>query len=154
MWVPILTLLNVFSVSCVVLIFSADVLNSYSSFCKQESLLRERKRQTACRVASTRYAAPIGGTPPSWDLTWMGVPPSQVGSTPELDLGRGYPLPEPGKRVPPAWTWEGGTPPPETGKGIPPAWTWEGGTPHLDLGMGRGSPPPSQWMGYPPPLEV
>ena len=53
-------------------------------------LLRERKRYTARCVASTRYAVPVGGypPPPSWDLTWMGLPPSQVW------MG-GYPSPPP-----------------------------------------------------------
>ena len=99
-------------------------------------LLHERKRLTAHHVASTRYAALVGGTPiPGWGVphSQVGVPPSQtggtpsqVGGTPHLDLGRGYP-----------WTWEGGT---------PPAWTLEGGTPLPR--PGKGYPPVSQ-MGYP-----
>ena len=41
-------------------------------------LLRERKRHTARRVASTRYTAPIGVPLPSWDLTWTGGTPAGV----------------------------------------------------------------------------
>ena len=91
-------------------------------------LLRERKRHTARRIASTCYAVPVGGTPPSWDLTWIGgyplpreVPPSQVGyphldlekGTPCLDLGRGYPHLDLTRGYPP--------PPPGPGKGYPPS---------------------------------
>ena len=77
-------------------------------------LLHERKRHTIRWVASTRYAVPVGGTPP-WNLTWMGGVPPPCPAPPILgsDLDRGYPLP-------PTWTWKGGT---------LPILTWEGGTP-------------------------
>ena len=91
------------------------------------------KRHAARGVASTRYAAPVGGTSPSWYLTWMGsqagegypllsgkvVPPClDLGrGYPHLDLAREYPPPGPGKVVPP-----------------PPTWTWEGGTPRRGVG--------------------
>ena len=51
-------------------------------------LLRERKRHTARRVASTRYAVPVGGTP-----TWEDVPPIWEGGTPLP--GKGAPSPPP-----------------------------------------------------------
>ena len=103
-------------------------------------LLRERKRHTARRVASTCYAVPVGGTLPlSRSKVRMGgrgkgtpypspgkgatpfpgpgrwgYPPSQVrmGGTPYSDPGREYPPSGPGKGVPPVGK-DGGTPPPE-----------------------------------------
>ena len=97
-------------------------------------LLCERKSHTARRVASTRHAVPIGGTPPilrpdldggcplprsGWwgtpSQVWMGLPPSQVrtGGVPPSQVwmqGRGYPPSRPGKGVPPIQTWERGIP--------------------------------------------
>ena len=58
-------------------------------------LLRERKRHTARRVASTHYAVPVGGT--------IAPLPSPL---PHLDLGRGTPAPcppgQPDSGTPPA----------------------------------------------------
>ena len=130
-------------------------------------LLRERKRHTACRIASTRYAAlsnPLsnlstrgmiqtwsGGYPsqtwPGWYpgyhptiQTWWGVP----GVPPPSRPGRGLP------RVPLTQTWSewyprypptiqtwDGVPPTQTGDGIPPGLRW-------------GTPLPRPEMGYPP----
>ena len=118
---------------------------------KKKVLLRERKRHTTRRLASTRYAVPAGGTPIlGSDLGGCsGYPLLRQGKTPVWGTpfpgggypfpGGRYPLPRPGKGVPPTWTWEGCTPPLGPGKGVPPAWTWEGVF-------------PCQWMGYPPPL--
>ena len=65
--------------------------NIYNFYFNKKVLLRERKRHTARHVASTRYAARVRGTPPSWDLTWMGVPPFQVGGTPFSGGGTPFP---------------------------------------------------------------
>ena len=81
-------------------------------------LVRERKRHTASRVASTPYVV-LTGYPPDRVppvLTWPGgvptwVPPSRV--PPQLDLAW----------YPPGWTWHG----------TPPGWTWQGTPPQLDL---------------------
>ena len=146
---------------------------SYQFNLNKKVLLRERKRHTARRVASPRYAVPVGGTPPppSWDLTWMGevlhpagggtpscwregVTPSQVwtGGAPH-SAGWGTPT----------WTWEGvfpcqqdWVPWPWQLDGVPPTWTCEGGTPSAGWGTptwtweGVTPPPPVSWMGYPP----
>ena len=107
--------------------------------------LRERKRHTASRIASARYAALSNGwgeggspdTPAPSIQTWSGrgvpsptIHPGQV---------RGYP------RYPSTiQTWSGGTPGnphnPELGWGTPPTQTWDWVSPHLDLGWG--TPPP------------
>ena len=141
-------------------------------------LLRERKRHTARRVAST---------PTCW-CGWGGYPRY----APCPDLGWGTPLPWPGKVVPPpiltwmggypmllmrdpppilTWdrvpppppilTWEG-VPPILTWDGVPPILTWEGGTPspvltwdgvplNPDLGNGFPPPPLARWGGDPSP---
>ena len=111
---------------------------------KKKVLLRERKRHTARRVASTHYAVPVGGTSPlSWDLTWT----------------VGYLLPRPGwgRRVPHPRSGYGGrgTPFPGLDGGYPlPRSGWRD-TPFLGQGTppsrpGRGTPPPLGRMGYPP----
>ena len=79
-------------------------------------LLRERKRHTARRVASARYAALSNG--------WVGggVPHPVMGGVPlHPDLGQDTP--------PPTQTWHGVPPRPGTGY-----------DPHQDLGWG--TPPP------------
>ena len=134
-------------------------------------LLRERKRHTARRVSSARYAE--GG----------GVTPSQVGGYPVPGLGgtlfqvwegrvgyprsRGYPVPGLGGFPIQTWsggypryplTWDGvpsnlrwGTPLPDLGWGTPPSQTWDGVPPPARPGMGyppdlgRGTPPPQCW---------
>ena len=107
-------------------------------------LLCERKRYTARRVASTRYAAlsnpdlvgGVSGVPPNHhpDLVRRGVPhPYQVGGVPHPDLVRGVPPhhPDLGLGTPPDLRWV----PPQPGMGYPyPDLRW--GTPHLDLGWG------------------
>ena len=122
-------------------------------FQNKKVLLRERKRHTARRIASTCYAAlshpdlvgryPIqtwsGGTPsrPGWGVPWV---------LPTIQTWSGVP------QVPPTiWTWDGeppdlrwGTTPPRPGTGYPQP--------------GMGYPPTIQtWdgvplpeMGYPP----
>ena len=100
-------------------------------------LLRERKRHTARRVASARYAALSngwgrgypsspgggGGTPPtiqtwSWGgvpstiQTWDGVPPT-------IQTWDGVP-PRPGMGYSPTQTWDGVPPPPRPGTGYSP----------------------------------
>ena len=95
-------------------------------------LLRERKRHTARRVSSARYAGG-GGTPSSH---W-GVPHPLVVGVPHPVMVGGVPYP----------VMVGGVP--------PTIHTWPGGYPrypshHPDLGWG--TPPPSRpRMGYPPP---
>ena len=79
-------------------------------------LLRECKRHTDCRVASTRYAVPVRG---GW------YPPGKVGA-PLSRPGRYPPSSRPGRYPPPIQTWEGRYP--------PPIQTWEGvGTPPCEL---------------------
>ena len=113
-------------------------------------LLRERKRHTARRVASTRFAD--GGVPPIPGLDGGGIPSSLGRGVPQVpshpDLGRGYPgypRPRSGWGVPhsadgenPIQSWMGrGTPgylPPPSGPGmgyLHPDLRW--GTPHPDL---------------------
>ena len=101
-------------------------------------LLCERKRHTARRIASTRYAALsnpdlVGGgtqgTPHHPDLVW-GVP--------HPDLVRGVP--------PTIQTWLGGT------LSTPTIQTWDGVTPPLHLDLGQGTPRPE--TGVPPYLDL
>ena len=66
-------------------------------------LLHERRRHTACHVASVCYTALSPHPVPTW--TWDGVPPPSPG------LGMGYP---------PSWTWDGVTSHLDLGWGIPP----------------------------------
>ena len=122
-------------------------MNNYYE--NKKVILRESKRHTARRVASTRYAALsnpdlVGGYPIQ---TWLGVPPSRP--------GQGGTPSRPGQGVPPTGM---GYPPPEMG--YPPNWD---GVP-LRPGMGYSSRPgteypPQTWdrvprprpgMGYPP----
>ena len=112
-------------------------------------LLRERKRHTARRVSSARYAG--GGYPVPGP---GGYPVPGLGGYPIPGL-RGYPIPGPGEYPIPGWggtlsqvrgypiqTWSGGYP------RYPPDLRW--GTPQPDLGWG--TPPPARpGMGYPPP---
>ena len=92
-------------------------------------LLRERKRHTACRVASTPYVVLPGYPPPARVPPRPGYPPSQG-------------TPPPG--YPPGWTWQGtpqldlagyppcqGTPPP----GYPPRLDLAGYPPWLPHGI-------------------
>ena len=111
------------------------------TFNYKKVLLRERKRHTARRVASTRYAALSGGGT-------QGTPPSTPGQgVPHQDLvGEGYlgypPPSRPGQGYP------GYLPPSRPGQGVP----------HPDLVAGWGVPwvpPPSRpgwgYLSYPPP---
>ena len=84
-------------------------------------LLRERKRHTARRVASTPYVV-LTGYPPSPGRVPppTRVPPSRQGTPPP-----GYPPPG---RVPP----HQGTPP----RVPPPGWTWQGTPPPHQLPHG------------------
>ena len=112
----------------------------------KQVLLRERKRHTACCVASTCYAVPVGGNPPSLDLTWTGGTPFQV-------LGGGVPLPRSGQGGPPSQVWTGGT----------CSQVWMVGTPFpsLDRGVTPGYLPSARWgcppslrWGPPPPIQT
>ena len=76
-------------------------------------LLRERKRHTARRVAST----------PSAVLSREGGTPSLAGEYPILGSGWGYPMPSQG--VPHPW--------------VPPVWDW--GTPWKEPGTSHWGPP-------------
>ena len=133
-------------------------------------LLRERKRHTARRVASARYAALSHGgrgggypiQPWVWGYpiqSWLREGYPDV-TPPHPDMGWGTPHPDLGWGTkPPIQTWD--WVPPSAGWGTP-AWTWDGEPPHPDLGWGT---PPSphnpdlgfgigypaiSWMGYPP----
>ena len=100
-------------------------------------LLRERKRHTARRVASTRCAALsnpdlVQGCTQS--QVWGGYPVPGLGGT-QSQVWEGVPHPRSGGY--PIQTWSGDTP----------------GTPYLDLGWGPPSPLPEPGMGYPPDLR-
>ena len=116
-------------------------------------LLRERKRHTARRVASTCYAVPVGGYLLWWGgaypgggyLPWVGGIYSGWG-VPTLVGGGTYPwwgVPTLGGGVP---TLSGGVPTLVWG-GTYPRWRV---SPHPDLRVG--TPPTQTWEGrYPPP---
>ena len=116
-------------------------------------LLRERKRHTARRVASARYAGGGGGYPV----------PGPRGGGPHAKSGGGGVVPSPRSG------WGGGT----KSEGGTPSQVWvgggtksEGGTPSQVLGEGGipsrpgwgvypGGVPPSQtWDGVPPPSQI
>ena len=107
-------------------------LNFAHIYVNKKVLLRERKRHTARRVASTPYVVltgypPSQGTPPG-----QGTPPARVPPLARVPLFRVPPL----ARVPPR-------------PGYPPSWTWQGTPP--PAGPGRVPPPPQlDLAGYPP----
>ena len=118
-------------------------------------LLRERKRHTARRVASTRCAA-LSGVGGTWSQVW-GVP---------CPRSRGYPVPGLGGTPSQVWggtpsqVWgvphprSGGVPHPRSG-GVPHPRS--GGVPHPDLVRGVLRVPPTlprPGMGYPPYLDL
>ena len=143
------------------LIRHSKIFTSYLIKCRKNKkvLLRERKRHTARRVASTRYAALsnpdlVGGNPsrPCQGGT-LGTPhhPDLVGGqVPHPDLVRGYPRYHPPSR--PGQGYPRYSPTIQTWDGVPP--TWDGVPPNL----GQGTPPDLRWgtplprpeMGYPP----
>ena len=104
-----------------------------SIFVNKKVLLCERKRHTACRVASARYADPSGGGTPS--QVWGGTLSQVQGGYPIPGLGGlphprswGYPIPGlGGYPIPDPW----GTPPPSSrpGWGNPPTLDLRWGTP-------------------------
>ena len=95
-----------------------DVTRAIQFIKHKKVLLRERKRHTACRVASTPYVV-LTGYPPL-----ARVPPSQ--GTP---LARVLPC----QGTPPGWTWQG----------TPPAAPWHSGKCCKALwDMGTLRPPP------------
>ena len=121
-------------------------------FVNKKVLLCERKRHTASRVASARYAALCNGgartwgtpsltwgTPPGHGVSppWHGVPP-QTWGTPQPEMG--YPLPRP----------EMGSPLPRPEMEYPPR-PGMGYSPYPDLRWG--TPLPRPGTGYPPPLQ-
>ena len=101
-------------------------------------LLRERKRHTARRVASARYADPSRGVP---HLRSGGYPVPCLGGLPIPGLGVPHPksggAPSQVREVPPGQTWDG-VPPSQTWDGVPPSQTWDG------------VPPGQTWDGVPP----
>ena len=136
------------------LIFNKNIhvqfLKQYSShFITRKVLLRERKRHTARRVASVRYAAlsPDGRVPhpvlDSCPLSSPGQGVTPIQSCP----GKGYPIQS---RVP------YGIPHPDLGldldgryPSVPPSIPGMAVLPCPDLGWG--TPHPDLGMGYPPP---
>ena len=107
-------------------------------------LLRERKRHTARRVASTPYVVLTGypprqGTPPARDPPGQGTPHGQGTPPARVPPPRVPPLARvpPPARVPP---WPG----------YPPGWTWQGTPPAAPWHSGKcckalwdtGTPPP------------
>ena len=120
-------------------------------FCNKKVLLRQRKRHTVRRVASTRYA---GGGVPHPAMT--GVPHRvMVGGTPSNNEG-GYPRYLAGRIpwVPPTiQTWPWGYPryPIQTWYGVPPTIRPGMGYP-LPSELGWGTPSPSDlgWENPPP----
>ena len=117
-------------------------------FNHKKVLLRERKRHTDRRVASTRYADPAGG---GGGYTPDGHPPAEGIPQVGAPLLGGYPRQEPHcrggypRREPHCLDLGWGTPPPGPGWGTPPL---------PGPGMGYPPPPPVSWMGYPPPTDV
>ena len=111
-------------------------------------LLRERKRYTARRVASARYAALSNGGGGGEGL-------------PHPLLDRGYPIQSwLGGGEYPIQSWlEGVTPLSRPGMGYPPIQTWDGVPLCPDLGWGTlpgqldGIPPIQTWDGVPPPSQ-
>ena len=96
------------------------------NICHKKVLLRERKRHTARRVASTPYVVltgyPPSGYPPGQGTPpWPGYPPGQ-GTPPQLDLA-GYPL---------GWTWQGTPPAAPWHSGKCCKALWDMGTPPVD----------------------
>ena len=108
-------------------------------------LLRERKRHTTRRVASTHYAVPDGVYPLSWDLTWTPFPGLDGGGYPfpGLDRGGGTPFQ--------VWMGEGVTQS-QVWKGVqPPSQVCMGGTPIRKDG---GPPLSGKIGGSPPPVRT
>ena len=111
-------------------------LTNTNIFLNKKVFLRERKRHTARRVASARYAGgqgvphPVmvwGGTHP---VMWDGVPPHHP------DLGWGTP--------PPSRRGMGYPPPSDVGWGIPPQSDLGWDTPPT-IRPGMGYSPPHRW---------
>ena len=127
-------------------------------FCNKKVLLRERKRHTARRIASARYAALSGGGDTPSQVWGGGVPRSGLdggGGYPIPGLG-GYPSQGRGRQYSPGFDGGGHPIPgqgyPFPGRGYPsqvhwvlPGWgtpqTWDGVPPTIKT-----------WLGYPPPL--
>ena len=128
--------------------------------------MREHKRHTARRVASTRHAFLAGGIPfPGLD---GGYPLPMSGGFPLPRFGWGYPLSRSGWRglplprsgwrgyplyksgwgYPLSLTWAGGTPHPDLGRGYSPTWPGKGVLPHQE---GWGYTPSAGWGYIPPP---
>ena len=114
-------------------------------------LLRERKRHTARRIASTRCAALSNP-----DLVG-GVPGPMSGGDTQSQVWREYPDPGPGGYLVPGL---GGTQSQVQGNNLSQVWGGTPGTPP-DLGWGTplprpgmGYPLPRPGMGYPPPASV
>ena len=111
-------------------------------------LLRERKRHTASRIASARYAALSngwGGTPPTIhpDLVREGGTLPHHPSRPGQGVPQVTPTIQSWDGVPPYPDLRWGILPPRPGMGYPPTQTLDGvPPPHLDLGRGTLPPPP------------
>ena len=129
-------------------------------------LLRKCKRHTARRVASTRYAVPVGGRPPppqilTWDLD-SGYPYNTKGGGSILNLPTGSTLSWPGMGypLPPSWTWDGGTLPlsstgaPQSRCVLTDKLNWKYCLPSSWPRMGVHPSPPSAVQGPPAPIEM
>ena len=117
---------------------------SFFAHCNKKVLLRERKRHTARRVASARYAALSSGG----GRVTPGTPPSRPGQgypgyhPHHPDLAGVPPHPRPGMGYPPTiQTWPG----------YPPTQTWDGVPPTSDLGWVPPLPHHPDLAGVPPP---
>ena len=95
--------------------------------CNKKVLLRERKRHTARRVASTPYVV-LTGYPPGQGTPPARVPPSQGTPLARVPPSQGTPP----ARVPPlGYPPTRVSPPP----GYPPGWIWQGTPPWLTHGI-------------------
>ena len=123
------------------------MVSSCSLCCNKKVLLRERKRHTACRVASARYAGGVGGGVPHPVMVGGYPIQSWWGGDPIQSWWGGYPI----------QSWWGGVPHPVMVVGGYPIQSWWWGPqvpPTIQIwpgGYPRYSPPSRPGMWYPPP---
>ena len=107
------------------------VLHCMKIYENKKVLLRERKRHTTHRVASTRCVSGPGGTQSQvWGGGFLvpgleGVPHPRSGGYP-VPGQEGYPIPGLGGYPVPCAGGTPGIPLPRPGMGYPPTWTWDG----------------------------